>query len=278
MVRPASQASRVSLDGSAVSERDERRIALESLSRHFAADSERDASATDRIFTIIREAIGQLVLKPRETLSEKELAAILGVSKTPVREALIRLSVEGLVSTTPRSGTHVTPIDPEDLFEAMIIREALETTAVQLAARRADGRGKSLLKETMARQNEAVLAGDAIAFHRADDDLHHQIVVVSGLRRLWSLLEPVRVTLNRVRYLAAPIPGRIETLTTQHQEIVDAILANNSQAAVCSMRSHLEALYPFVEALLRDRPDLFETRAKPHKRKPVTVKNTNDAA
>ncbi len=260
-----------------MSERDERRIALESIIRHLGTDAERDVTVTDRIFAIIRQAIGELVLKPRETLSEKELATILGVSKTPVREALIRLSVEGLVSTLPRSGTHVTPIDPEDLFEAMVIREALETTAVRLAARRADGRGKSLLRETMVRQNEALLAGDAIAFHRADDDLHREIVVVSGLRRLWSLLEPVRVTLNRVRYLAAPIPGRIGTLMLQHQEIVDAILANDSQAAVCSMRTHLDALYPFVEALLRDRPDLFETRAKPHKRRSLTARSANDA-
>ncbi len=260
-----------------MSERDERRIALERISHHLGTGAERDLTATDRIFAIIREAIGQLVLKPRETLSEKDLATILGVSKTPVREALIRLSVEGLVSTLPRSGTHVTPIDPEDLFEAMIIREALETTAVQLAARRADGRGKSLLKETMARQNEALLAEDAIAFHRADDDLHRQIVIVSGLRRLWSLLEPVRVTLNRVRYLAAPISGRIETLTSQHQQIVDAILANDSKAAVCSMRTHLEALYPFVEALLRDCPDLFETRPKPYQRRSVTTRSTNNA-
>lgn len=260
-----------------MSERDERRIALERISHHLGTEAERDATATDRIFAIIRQAIGELALKPRETLSEKELATILGVSKTPVREALIRLSVEGLVSTLPRSGTHVTPIDPEDLFEAMVIREALETTAVRLAARRADGRGKSLLKETMARQNKALLAGDAMAFHRADDDLHREIVVVSGLRRLWSLLEPVKVTLNRVRYLAAPIPGRMETLIIQHQEIVDAILANDSQAAVCSMRTHLEALYPFVETLLRDCPDLFGTPAKPHKRRSVTARSTNNA-
>lgn len=260
-----------------MSERDERRIALESISRHLGTDAERDVTATDRIFAIIRQAIGELVLKPRETLSEKELATILGVSKTPVREALIRLSVEGLVSTLPRSGTHVTPIDPEDLFEAMVIREALETTAVRLAARRADGRGKSLLKETMARQNEALLAGDVIAFHRADDDLHREIVVASGLRRLWSLLEPVRVTLNRVRYLAAPIPGRIEALTVQHQEIVNAILANDAEAAVCSMRTHLEALYPFVEALLRDRPDLFETRTRLNKRRSLTTRSADVA-
>jgi DNA-binding GntR family transcriptional regulator len=254
-----------------MSERDERRIALERISHHLGTDAGRDVTVTDRIFAIIRQAIAELVLKPSETLSEKELATMLGVSKTPVREALIRLSMEGLVSTLPRSGTHVTPIDPEDLFEAMVIREALETTAVRLAARRADGRSKFLLKETMVRQNEVLLAGDAMAFHRADDDFHHAIVTASGLRRLWSLLEPVRVTLSRVRHIAAPIPGRIETLIIQHQEIVDAILANDSQAAVCSMRTHLEALYPFVEALLRDRPDLFGTQARPHKRRSETA-------
>ena len=254
-----------------MSERDERRIALERISHHLGTDAGRDVTASERIFGTIRQAIAELVLKPRETLSEKELATMLGVSKTPVREALIRLSMEGLVSTLPRSGTHITPINPEDLFEAMVIREALETTAVRLAARRADGRGTFLLKETMLRQNEALRAGNAMAFHRADDDLHHAIVIVSGLRRLWSLLEPVRVTLSRVRHIAAPIPGRIETLIAQHQEIVDAILAHDSEAAVRSMRTHLDALYPFVEALLRDRPELFGTGARPHKRRSDTA-------
>ncbi len=74
-----------------MSERDERRIALERISHHLGTDAGRDVTVTDRIFAIIRQAIAELVLKPSETLSEKELATMLGVSKTPVREALIRL-------------------------------------------------------------------------------------------------------------------------------------------------------------------------------------------
>lgn len=215
------------------------------------------ATVTDRVFLILRQAIGELALKPRETLAEKDLAAVLGVSKTPVREALIRLAVEGLVQTLPRSGTSVAPIVPDDLFESMIIREALEITAVSIAARRIDHRGKFTLRENIRRQREACGAGDTRGFHRADDELHQLIVKYSGLRRLSPMLDSVRLTLNRVRHLATPIPGRMSVLLEQHQEIVDAVVGNDVDGAVAAMRAHLQALAPFVEKLLRDEPSLF---------------------
>ncbi len=219
-------------------------------------------TTTDRIFQILRQAIADLVLKPRETLSEKELAVVLGVSKTPVREALIRLAMEGLVLTLPRSSTFVAPIDPDDLFEAMIIRDALETTAVRLAARRIDHQGKFHLRENMQLQRDAGAGGDVAAFHRADDELHRLFVKHSGLRRLMTMLDTVRLTLNRVRHLATPVPGRIALLTEQHQRIVDAVVNNDDDGAVMTMRAHLDALTPFVEALLRDRPELFATSTR----------------
>lgn len=221
------------------------------------------STVTDRVFLVLRQAIGELALKPRETLAEKDLAAVLGVSKTPVREALIRLAVEGLVQTLPRSGTFVAPIVPDDLFESMIIREALEITAVSIAARRIDHRGKFALRENIRRQRDTCGAGDTRGFHRADDELHQLIVKYSGLRRLSPMLDSVRLTLNRVRHLATPIPGRMSVLLEQHQDIVDAVVGNDVNGAVAAMRAHLQALAPFVESLLRDEPSLFADPARP---------------
>ena len=235
---------------------------LEQL-RQKLADVERQlnpaasSTATDRVFQVLRQAIGELVLKPHETLAEKDLAAALGISKTPVREALIRLSVEGLVLILPRSGSFVAPIVPDDLFEAMVIREALETTAVALAARRIDQRGKFAMRENLRSQIVANEGGDTRAFHRADDDLHRLVVEYSGLRRLSPMLDPIRLTLNRVRHLATPVAGRMAFLLAQHQGIVDAIVGNDVEGASTAMRAHLQALTPFIEVLLRDRPELF---------------------
>ncbi len=236
---------------------EELRAVLDALERRTNPDRARDATSADRVYALLKQAIAELVLKPHEAVSEKEIASMLGVSKTPVREALIRLEVENLVQTRPRSGTYVTPIVPDDLFEAMLIREALEGAAVRLAARKADRRGKSMLRETMQRQAEAIERHDVAGFQVADDDLHREIVIISELPRLWSLLDTVRVSLNRVRHLAAPAPGRIGMLASQHQAIVDAIVANRADDAATAMQNHLDALYPFVETLLRQRPELF---------------------
>ena len=224
------------------------------LEHRTSPDKDRDVTNADRIYALLKQAIAELVLKPHEAVSEKDIAAMLGVSKTPVREALIRLEVENLVQTRPRSGTYVSPLVPNDLFEAMLIRESLEGTAVRLAARKADRRGILILKETMQRQVEAVERQDVVSFQVADDDLHRQIVMISGLPRLWALLDSVRVSLNRVRHLAAPVPGRIAMLASQHQAIVDAIVANKPDDAATSMQIHLDALYPFVEMLLHQYP------------------------
>ncbi len=239
---------------------DELRTAFASLNGKLKIGVGRELTTTSRIFTLLRQAIAELVLRPRETLSEKQLAMILGVSKTPIREALIRLGAEGLVLTLPRSGSFVAPIVACDLFEAMIIRQALETTAVRLATRKLDRPGRFLLKQAMRRQHKALAEENASAFHRADDELHRAIVSLSGVERLATVLEPVRLTLNRVRHLAAPVAGRMQMLTAQHQLIVDAMLAGDAEAAVLAMQAHLEALSPFIEALLRDRPELFASR------------------
>ena len=227
------------------------------LQHRTSPDKDRGVTNADRVCALLKQAIAELVLKPNEAVSEKEIAAMLGLSKTPVREALIRLEVENLVETRPRSGTYVSPIVPNDLFEAMLIRESLEGTAVRLAARKADRRGIFMLKETMQRQVEAVERQDVVSFQVADDDLHREIVIISGLPRLWALLDSVRVSLNRVRHLAAPVPGRIAMLASQHQAIVDAIVANKPDDAATAMQMHLDALYPFVEMLLHQCPELF---------------------
>ena len=235
----------------------ELRAAFGILERRTDPDRAGDATSADRVYALLKQAIAELVLKPHEAVSEKEIAAMLGVSKTPVREALIRLEVENLVQTRPRSGTYVAPIVSDDLFEAMLIREALEGAAVRLAARKADRRGKLMLRETMQRQAEAIERHDVVSFQNADDDLHREIVIISGLPRLWALLNTARVSLNRVRHLAAPVPGRIGMLASQHQVIVDAIAANKPDDAATAMQIHLDALYPFIETLLRQRPELF---------------------
>ena len=241
-----------------MSERSEAlRTALGALERRSDPNKGRNATSADRIHALLKQAIAELVFKPHDSLSEKEIAAVLGVSKTPVREALIRLEAENLVQTRPRSGTYVAPIVPDDLFEAMLIREALEGAAVRLAARKADRRGKLMLRETMRRQAEAIEHHDVVGFQDADDNLHREIVFISGLPQLWALLDPVRVSLNRVRHLAAPEPGRIAMLASQHQAIVDALVANEPDAAVAAMQVHLDALYPFVESLLARSPELF---------------------
>src|SRR3954471_6216297 len=133
-------------------------------------------SARDQVYLALREAIVSAELAPGRRLSENELAERLGVSRTPVREALARLRDERLVAIVPQLGTFVTLISNDSVADAAFVREALKSSAIRLAAERShDAAAATRLEAVQANltaQDRAVETKDADAFDRLDDDLH----------------------------------------------------------------------------------------------------------
>ena len=210
-----------------------------------------------QVHDAIRRAILTLALKPGEALSEKELALRLGVSRTPVREALIKLSDEGLVDVFPQRGTLVAPIRIAEVMEAQFVREALETAVVRRAAEQADGHLTPMLAGNIEAQAVAARTGERDAFLRLDEAFHRSLSEAVALPRAWKTIQNVKGQLDRVRFLSLPEAGQLATLTGEHADIAEAIRLRDPDLAAERMKHHLQAVFGTVRKLMREQPALF---------------------
>src|SRR5260370_5266020 len=176
----------------------------------------RAATAASRIYSDLRAELVSLQRHPGEAISEAEIALSYGVSRTPVREAILKLSDEGLLEIFPQSGIFVSRIPIAALPEAIIVRKALEATTAQLAAERAPASQILVLHAILERQREANAAGDSDAFHRADEMFHATIAEIAGYPGIWTLIQQVKVHVDRYRRLTLPQQGRIARAIVQH--------------------------------------------------------------
>jgi DNA-binding GntR family transcriptional regulator len=205
----------------------------------------------------IRRAILSLELPPNAALSEKELSCRFGISRTPVREALIKLADEGLVDIFPQRGTYVSPIRVREVEEAQFIREALEIAVARKAAEGADEPFKARLRQNLQEQQAAMETGRLNDFMRLDEAFHRAFSEFAKLPRAWHVIQNVKGQLDRVRYLSLPHPGHLSHLYEQHEAISNAVQAADPEAAAAHMRHHLREVFRSIDALMLEQPQIF---------------------
>lgn len=215
-------------------------------------------STGDQVYAALRGAIVSAELEPGRRLSENELAERLGVSRTPVREALARLRDERLVAIVPQLGTFVTLISPSAVEDAAFVREALECAAIRRATERVDEVGLAELQTNLTAQERAEQQGDAAAFDVLDEALHRLLATLSGHEIAWSLARRANGHLDRVRGLSLPEPGYLGEMVTEHREVVAAIAAGDADRAEVAMRHHLRMVLSSVPHLQAAHPEYFE--------------------
>lgn len=208
----------------------------------------RSETAASLIYSDLRAELVSLKRAPGQVVSEAEIALSYGVSRTPVREAILRLSDEGLLEIFPQSGIIVSRIPLAALPEAIIIRKALEETTARLAAERATSSQILALRSILERQREADAANDGEAFHQADELFHATIAEVAGHSGIWKLILQVKIHVDRYRRLTLPQAGRIAQVIAEHEAILAAIEKHNPQAARLAMEAHLERLLGDIRA------------------------------
>ena len=196
---------------------------------------------------------------PGEAISEAEIALAYGVSRTPVREAILKLSDEGLLEIFPQSGIFVSRIPVAALPEAIIIRRALEATTAQLAAERAVASQILVLRSILQRQREANAARETDAFHRADELFHATIAEVAGYPGIWTLIQQVKVHVDRYRMLTLPHEEHIARVIAEHEAILVAIEGHDPAGAKGAMEFHLDLgrLLSHISAIQRIHPEFF---------------------
>lgn len=214
-------------------------------------------TAASAIAAALRDDIVGMVLLPRTPLRDVVLCERFGTSRTPVREALIRLGEEGLVDILPQSGTFVSRIPVDAIPEAVLVRQALEGVTVESAAARRGDAAASRLDAVLDLQRACATRGDTRAFHDADEGFHEAIALLAGQPNIWRLLRQVKVQLDRARRLTLPALGRMDQVIAEHAAIRDAVVAGDAAAARRAMTVHLGVVVPDVARLRDTHPDYF---------------------
>ncbi len=204
-----------------------------------------------QIYLILSEQIITLRIKPGQLISEKEIAQVLKASKTPVREALIRLEEVGLVTIVPKSGSYVTPIRINTYIEGCFMRLQLETGAVQRAAERSQQSPHlDRLDEILEQQAEALRIDNYELFFSLDQNLHEAFFLVAGIPGVWGYLQRTQADVNRLRHLKRI--NRIrrgDKVLAQHKVIVNAIKAQQPDEAKAALITHIGSLESEIEQL-----------------------------
>lgn len=217
----------------------------------------RAGRAATQIHAVLRDEIVRMHLKPLDILNEKQLGQRFGVSRTPVREALLRLADEGLVEIYPQSGTFVSRIPRRALYEAILIRKALEATTVSLAiAARKDDRlgGLDANQQALA---QAARDGDIAEFHQVDSDFHQLIADIAGYPGIWTVIAQVKVQIDRYRYITLPQKGRLDLVVAEHAAIIEGIRRRDDGAAVLAMSQHIGRMTEELQDIEHLDPALF---------------------
>ncbi len=194
----------------------------------------------DVVFNTLRQAILTGDLKPGERLMEIHLANKLGVSRTPIREAIRKLELEGLVTMIPRRGAEVAQITEKSMNDVLEVRRAMDALCVELACERISEEELAELKGACDAFAEAVKGGDIKVIAKADVALHDIIVQATGNRRLVQLINNLSEQMYRYRFEYLKDTSRHQILIEEHRMIYEGIVKKDKEAASQAAKLHID--------------------------------------
>ena len=185
-------------------------------------------------------------IAPGTRMMEVELAEDMGVSRTPVREAIRKLEKEGLVTIEPRRGAYASDISIKDMVDVLEVRQMLEGMAASMAVQKVTEEEKLDFVEANSAYKNAVKKGNIEEIIRYDELFHQLIVSYSGNKTLNQLLSQVQELALRFRYIYYDDFSRYENMPVEHEEIEEAIISGDTQKAKVVAEEHVERLKKFV--------------------------------
>lgn len=194
----------------------------------------------DVVFNTLRQAILKGELEPGERLMEIQLAERLGVSRTPIREAIRKLELEGLVLMIPRKGAEVAEISEKSLREVLEVRRSLEELAIELACQRITQEELTALEEAESCFAKAVEAGEVMAIAESDENYHELIYQATANDRLVQILNNLREQMYRYRLEYIKDEDRRQILVVEHEHILRAIRRRDIADAKNAVREHID--------------------------------------
>lgn len=194
----------------------------------------------DVVFNTLRKAILTGELKPGERLMEIHLANRLGVSRTPIREAIRKLELEGLVTMIPRRGAEVAQITEKSLKDVLEVRRALDALCAELACDRISDEEKEKLRQACSAFERATGTGDATKIAAADVAFHDIIVQATGNARLIQLINNLSEQMYRYRFEYIKDESGHVTLVNEHRMIYESIIRQDKAKAAEAAKLHID--------------------------------------
>jgi len=210
----------------------------------------------ETIFQTLRTDIIRMRLRPGERLSENELGLRFGISRTPVRAAIVRLVDDGLIKVLPQRGTYVAPISLQAVRRARFVRNALELAIIREAAEHGLPEA-AILEAKQAIHDQENAGSDPELFTEADDRFHRTFANGIGYGNIWSVVENEKAQFDRIRFLSLSHVTPIDCLIDQHRTILSAVEARDPDTAEQTLRAHLSIVVESAVALMQINPDLI---------------------
>ena len=213
-------------------------------------------TARDYAFRVIKDNIVSLEFIPGTFVSENEMALELGLSRTPVREAIIDLAKASVIETVPQRGNYVTLIDPEMVNESRFLRQVLDKAVIQVACESHDEEGLAMLEENVQLQEFYLDKNAENKIFLLDNQFHEGIYKIAKKGRIFEMRSTLMIHFDRVRSLAVETVKDMK-IVKDHREMLEAIKKNDKEAAVALVDKHL-GRYQFDQDIIRAQyPEYF---------------------
>ncbi|GAK08332.1 GntR family transcriptional regulator [Geomicrobium sp. JCM 19038] len=218
------------------------------------------------IYRYLYNEVITLKYKPGQMISENELAQQLGVSRTPIREAIRLLSSEGFLRVIPQKGIQVEYISLNKVKEAFQVRESLERTAFRQVAESWNHEAeeaihhKTAVLDVIKQQKEAANDGDLEQFYHYDEVFHDKILGMCGNETLSAYVRQVRGHVNRMRYLEFYETQETDRIIEDHEQMLKLIECNDAAALDKKLTEHLHNVWSFYDYIFERYPEYFSSR------------------
>jgi GntR family transcriptional regulator, rspAB operon transcriptional repressor len=216
------------------------------------AQLDRRRPMRDQIYPLIRDLILTGAIRPGDSIDEKAIANELNISRTPVREAVKKLSDEHLVDVVAQSGTRAARINAHEIEQAYLIRRSLEMESAYHAASRMNEGHVETLQDILEQHERAAGQRRFVKAISMDDAFHRSIAMIAELPRLWHTVEISKAHLDRCRHMLIPRTGEVELTLQHHRAIIRALNSRNPETARDAMRDHLDISYQKIAVLMQE--------------------------
>lgn len=219
----------------------------------------RQSNLTDQAYDLISQKIIKTIYKPGSRISEKIIAAVLQIGRTPIREALLRLRQEQLIDIIPQSGTYISKIDLKAVRDARFVRTSIEQEIMKQAAEITMSDSERIsLEINLQNQDKAMTIEDLNLFLDLDNEFHHFFYQLTNHEEVWSWIKTINVQFDRYRFLSLIVNQlSLNELITDHENILKAVLKNDVKQVAQFTKRHLERALEEEKAVIAEFPDYF---------------------